>query len=1260
MDVTPMKAPARRDRAARVVSPSEFGWDRQLTVTLQHVSLPWEESLRFVPLTQVGQLGQRDRLSLVAQFAAHQALLQFSGVADGELDPAEWGVEQKRGSDVRLVRVAARPSDVTLAPPVVAVVQQFASLLGADLAVLRQPSARADTIYSEAYARLTADVAADLQWVRRAACGAIAGPGPEGISLIVEEKGRFRYSDDQTLKVVERHAQFDRAIRFVHLKGVSPLERYSALQSLGIDDLTLEPAAVAERILASTMSPQHVFAVSNAAAFDIASREVIGVLASVKHGSWLMPDEGVALPESRPFIVAPTIASGTRLRNVVAGSLEAFVLSPQFEAYISFGDVPEKGEALPTLGEPIRSYVGALALVGSRVRSDVATRYLREFLFRGEIADLVIPGITALEDGAFVFASEAIHEQARRLIPQASRPSICRVAAQHAEGVQAALLWLDAGEAASAAGVLEQTGWENAQDLVRALRRVPRSILTPVLVSMYASALVDCGRYREACGLAPGDELLLARAERRTGDYATALTRLERQGDHSFETLLLRAEVLRLLARDDEGLQLLEECNPTSTEQRVRLDYERALHGADVSLPESHYLAARLETYRALERNDFVEAARHARESHDRARTTIERIDASLDRLFAVFSAGEWDDARAIAVEALQEVEETQGDRAAGGILFTLAFLAADAGQWAHASQRIARLRNYYSATGDELRLGELSLLSAHLDFCRGRFTDARRAAQNVFDARRQHDQIREAAALILDEIDWVQGKSSPLRSTGRSGNEELRRRHLRIARCLAGDGDVVESGGKVPEKLFAFRLALARNDERTARQIAEELDLVIEPAPSSRDIEVDLLRIAATRDFPFEPHDFELAWCFATRNRLGQWHTIGSFAPGADELNGDHAGWIACSEREKLYLEGSANLTSRAREALAALFRVRAENHRLHRLVEQEENSAPLQRGAIEGIVGQSPAIRSVETLVARVARRDVPVCVLGESGTGKELVARAIHLQSARRQKQFTAVNCAALPETLIESELFGHVRGAFTGADRDRAGLIEATDGGTLFLDEIGELPLTAQAKLLRFLQEGEFRRVGDATNRTADVRLVSATNRKLDSAVEEGRFRDDLYYRVRGVEVILPPLRERGGDVLLLVAHFLQVERERHGSGAANLSADAEAILTSYSWPGNVRELQNTIRAAHAMAGDAKEIAVEHLPDRLRNIAPAKATAGSYQDSVSRFKRELIERSLLEAKGNQNRAAAMLKMSRQALAYQIRELGIMVRL
>jgi DNA-binding NtrC family response regulator len=1204
-----MRGSGGRGRTASVPAES-FGWDRAVVATLRHSTLPWNESLIATPLADAGQLGTRDRLSLLGQLAAHQALLQFAGIADGDFDPGDWSVVQKRGADVRLIRVAARACDPSLAPPVLTIAQDFAERIGAALEVLGQSWARADAIYAEAFARLHRDVAADLRWLRQSASGAVASPGPDALRAL--DGGRFGAAED-CVEAVQRFAELDGSLRAVVLRGASPLARYSALGAL-LDDRTLAPAAAAERILARTSDGRHVFLVADAHAFDEGSRQVVELLSRGGHGTWLIPGEANALPPSRVFLVAPRLSARAALEGV---DLRSFVDAPAFAAYLAHGEVPAPPSALPALAEPTRSFLSALALLGTRIPRELASRFLADFLFHGSLDDLAVSGVTVLDGDAICFASDAIREEAARLIPLASRPAICRVAAAHASGVEAALLWLDAGEPARATEVLERSDWT-----VDALRHVPHPVLTQGLASRYAHALVDCGRYRDARDVAPHDELVLARVERRMGDYATALVRLERLPP-SFEVSLLRAEVLRLLERNDEARRALAECTPSNGEERVRLDFERALQGAAVELPPDHYLAARHEQ----------------RESHHLARTTVERIDASLDRLFTVFSAGRWDEARAIAVEALQEVEETQGDRAAGAILFTLAYLAADEAQWAHASLRIARLRRFYTITRDALRLAELALLQGHLDFTRGRFADARRHAQAIYGERRLHDQIREAAALILDELDWMEGKSGT-RATGKSGNAELTRR---AARGYSG----------VPAELFAFRRAIREKDHAAAKAIADRFCIAYEPEPVPAEAELRMLRAAATRDYPFAPHDFDADWCFATRNRLGHWNAIGPHAVN------EGSGWIECSDRERLYVAGSSRWSAEGREAIAALFRTRSENHRLRRLVEQEESVRPSVAGAIEGIVGQSPAIREVESMVARVARRDVAVCILGESGTGKELVARAIHRQSARRQKAFTPVNCAALPENLVESELFGHVRGAFTGADRDRAGLIETTDGGTLFLDEIGELPLVTQAKLLRFLQEGEFRRVGDTVNRSADVRIVSATNRKLDSAVEEGRFRDDLYYRVRGVEILLPPLRERGADIVLLATHFLAREHDQHRGGPALLSPDVEAIFTTYAWPGNVRELQNTIRAAHAMAGDAKEIDVEHLPERLRAVVPSPTVAGSYQDAVARFKRDLIERSLGEAKGNQNKAAASLKMSRQALAYQIRELGIMVK-
>jgi len=1203
-----------RSRRETSIDARAFDWDSALVATLRHASLPFDESLPLTPLAGLPRPGARDRLSLLGQFAAHQALLQFAGIADRELDPAEWAVVQKRGTDVRLVRVAARSCDPSDAPPALTVAQQFAECVGAELEIFAQSWARADAIYAEVFARLHRDAAADLRWLRQSAHGSIAAPGPEALRAL--DRGRYGASEDCASAVV-KFAALDGSFGAAVLPGTSPLERYSALGPLA-DDRTLTPAAVADRILAATSHVRHVFVVTAPHLFDEGSRQVVEILSRGGHGAWLVPGDPNALPASRPFIVAPRLAARSALNGT---DVAAFVEAPAFAAYLAHGDAPRAAVPLPSLEEPLRSYLGALALLGTRVPCELAARFLAEFLFHGDVHELVVEGVTAIEDGAITFASDAIREHAARLVRAPSRASICRVAAMHARGVDAALLWLDAGDSQRAAEVLEGTAL-SAEDL----RRVPRSILTPALASRYAHALIDSGRYRDARELAPFDELVLARAERRMGDYATALVRVERLAP-SFETTLLHAELLRLLGRDAEAMTTLATCTPSNEEDRVRVDYERALHGEAVTLPAGHYLDARLSM--------------DGTASHARARTTIERIDASVDRVFSAFTAGRWEEARAMAVEALQEVEETQGDRAAGGILFTLAYLAADDGQWAHAALRIARLRHFYTATRDTIRLAELHLLDAHLDFCRGRFADARRNAGTVYGEQRAHEQIREAAALILDELDWMEGKSGH-RATGTSGNAELTRRRQRVY-----------SG--IPEQLFAFRKAIAENDHAQAERVAARFGIAYEAAAAPADVELRALRAAAAREFPFSPHDFEVPWCFATRNRLGQWNAIGSLA--FDDATGTD--WIEIGERERLFIEGCSRWTAEGRDAIAAIFRMRSENHRLRRLLEQEESARPAPSGSIDGIVGQSAAIREVESLVARIARRDVAVCVLGESGTGKELIARAIHRQSPRRQKPFTPVNCAALPENLVESELFGHVRGAFTGADRDRAGLIETTDGGTLFLDEIGELPLATQAKLLRFLQEGEFRRVGDTANRSADVRIVSATNRKLDTAVEEGRFRDDLYYRVRGVEVMLPPLRERGADILLLAGHFIAVEREKHRTGPSLLSPDAEAIFTAYGWPGNVRELQNTIRAAHAMAGEAKEIAVEHLPERLRAVAPSRTIAGSYQDAVSRFKRDLIESSLLHARGNQNRAAALLKMSRQALAYQIRELGILVK-
>lgn len=294
--------------------------------------------------------------------------------------------------------------------------------------------------------------------------------------------------------------------------------------------------------------------------------------------------------------------------------------------------------------------------------------------------------------------------------------------------------------------------------------------------------------------------------------------------------------------------------------------------------------------------------------------------------------------------------------------------------------------------------------------------------------------------------------------------------------------------------------------------------------------------------------------------------------------------------------------------------------------------------------MLGESPELKSALERLALLAPSDLAILIQGETGTGKELAARRIHRLSPRANLPFLAVNCAALPESLLLSDLFGHVKGSFTGADRDRAGIFEASRGGTVFLDEIGDLPLPAQGKLLRVLQEREVRRLGESLPRKVDVRIVAATHRSLPSMVQEGGFRRDLFYRLKVGSVVLPPLRQRGADVLLLGEYF--VVREGY-----QLSSDARRRLRSYPWPGNVRELRNTLEVAKALSDDYV-IRPEHLelPDS------ESGSAIGYHEQVREFRRDLVREALKASGGNRSEAARNLGLSRQALSYLVRSLAI----
>ena len=303
------------------------------------------------------------------------------------------------------------------------------------------------------------------------------------------------------------------------------------------------------------------------------------------------------------------------------------------------------------------------------------------------------------------------------------------------------------------------------------------------------------------------------------------------------------------------------------------------------------------------------------------------------------------------------------------------------------------------------------------------------------------------------------------------------------------------------------------------------------------------------------------------------------------------------------------------------------------------------------EGLIGAPTGLRKVVDLARKVLDTDTTVLLLGETGTGKELFARLIHHNGPRRSAKFVAQNCGALPESLLESELFGHTRGAFTGATAERKGLFEEADGGTIFLDEVGEMSPAMQLRLLRVLQEGEIRRVGASAPRTVNVRVLAATNTDLEADLEVGRFRKDLYYRLNVFPIRLPPLRERVEDIPTLAEHFLRVYRERARRAVPSISPEALRCLRAYPFPGNVRELENEIERAVALADPGQAIGLEQLSERIRNTGGRPVAPQTLNDAIEQLKRRMIEDALREC-GSKTRAAERLGLTRQSLQQMLR--------
>lgn len=331
---------------------------------------------------------------------------------------------------------------------------------------------------------------------------------------------------------------------------------------------------------------------------------------------------------------------------------------------------------------------------------------------------------------------------------------------------------------------------------------------------------------------------------------------------------------------------------------------------------------------------------------------------------------------------------------------------------------------------------------------------------------------------------------------------------------------------------------------------------------------------------------------------------------------------------------------------------RLKSENLRFKQALQAEYD--------FKNIIAKSHQMLEIFQLIKKVADYNTTVLITGGSGTGKELVARALHYNGNRRDKSFIAVNCGAIPENLLESELFGHVKGAFTDAVRNKNGLFEEADGGTIFLDEIGELPKDLQVKLLRVIQEGELRRVGDSKSRKIDVRIIAATAKDLMEEIKKDNFREDLFYRLNVVPIKIPPLRERQGDIPLLVNHFIERYAKKFGKAVKDISDMAMNLLMSYAWPGNVRELENIIERA-VILEDTEVIREENLPFTKKTGQSLHQLEASSNDlSIKKAEEELektlIRKALEMTNGNKTKAAHLLEISHRALIYKIKEFGL----
>lgn len=462
-----------------------------------------------------------------------------------------------------------------------------------------------------------------------------------------------------------------------------------------------------------------------------------------------------------------------------------------------------------------------------------------------------------------------------------------------------------------------------------------------------------------------------------------------------------------------------------------------------------------------------------------------------------------------------------------------------------------------------------------------------------------------------------------------------------RPIRVLAVDDD--------PEGLFALeQLLLLRGYEViTASSGSETLEKARTESP-------DLILLDVVMP---EPNGYEVAKILKSDAELRYVPVV--LLTGKDELEDIVRGLdqgaddYICKPYNSHELLARIHATIRMRKVYGELREAKNANRRLQARMAGEFS--------FSNIIGRSPVMQGLYDVMAKVVETDVPVLITGESGTGKELVATALHVNGPRKDKPFVVQNCSAFNENLLESELFGHVKGAFTGANRDKEGLFEVADGGTFFLDELGEMSPALQVKLLRVLQDGTFMPVGGVKQKRVDVRVVAATNRNLEEMVQAGTFREDLYYRLNVVNLRLPPLRERQGDVPLLVEFFLSKMAEGQGRVRKQISPEAMSALEAFAWPGNIRQLENELQRSHVMSGKDEIITLSCLSPALSGasaaVVPAVAVAdGKLKEVLESVERDMIVSALKRCDGNKSEAARQLGISRSNLIAKAQSFGI----